>query len=339
MQPNPPADRVTLIRRAYYTLTGLPPTPEVVDQFVADQSPDAFERVVDQLLSSPQYGERWGRHWLDLVRYAETHGYERDSAKPEAWRYRDYVIRSLNDDKPYDQFVIEQLAGDELPEVTSETLAATGYYRLGLWDDEPVDRELARYDSLDDIVKTTAETVLGTSLGCVRCHSHKADPIDHDEYYRFLSYFHDVVHSNGKDLRHWMTDEDRRSQQELVNEKAQHEQSLTARISEIESTFRAELSEKLGIEVAGDSGAGSEQVLVPDSREQGQEWEYTVDKPSDDWMQPDYSTTSWDQGLAGFGRASGGGAWSVLLGSRRTSFCGSPLRLLRGPAPGPGAVP
>src|SRR5213079_1626224 len=121
-------------------LTGLPPAPEEVQRFVADPSPQAWPRLVDKLLASPQYGEKWGRHWLDLVRYAETHGYERDGAKPQAWRYRDYVINSFNNDKPYDQFLKEQLAGDELDHVTPETMIATGYYRLGVWDDEPADR-------------------------------------------------------------------------------------------------------------------------------------------------------------------------------------------------------
>jgi len=121
LQPNPPADRATLIRRAYYDLTGLPPTAAEVKAFVADPDPDAFGRLIDQLLDSPHYGERWGRHWLDLVRYAETNSYERDGAKPNAWKYRDYVIKSFNDDKPYDQFVREQLAGDELENVSTES--------------------------------------------------------------------------------------------------------------------------------------------------------------------------------------------------------------------------
>src|SRR5579863_416388 len=155
LAPTPPADRVALVRRAYYDLIGLPPSPDEVDAFVADKSDGAYERLIDKLLARPQYGEKWGRHWLDLVRYAETHGYERDSLKPFAWRYRDYVIDSFNKDKPYDQFLNEQLAGDELDLVTPETLIATGYYRLGIWDDEPADRPLARYDVLDGVVSTT----------------------------------------------------------------------------------------------------------------------------------------------------------------------------------------
>lgn len=233
MEPCAQADKVTLIRRAYYCLTGLPPTPAEIDRFVADESPAAFEKLVDRLLASPQYGERWGRHWLDLVRYAETHGYERDSAKPEAWRYRDYVIKSLNEDKPYDRFVTEQLAGDELPRVTRESLTATGFYRLGLWDDEPVDRAQARYDGLDDIVKTASEVVLGTTMGCVRCHSHKADPIEHREYYQFLAYFHDITDGTRDNLRRWVDEDDQLARERQLSEKQEREASLRASIQKI----------------------------------------------------------------------------------------------------------
>ncbi len=177
LKPNPPATKRELIRRAYYDLTGLPPTPEEVEAFVADPSPSAYEALVDRLLDSPHYGEKWGRHWLDLVRFAETNSYERDNPKPNAWRYRDYVIRAFNDDKPYDQFVREQLAGDELPGADADAIIATGYYRLGIWDDEPTDPELSRYDGLDDIVATTGQVFLGLTVDCARCHDHKIDPI------------------------------------------------------------------------------------------------------------------------------------------------------------------
>jgi mono/diheme cytochrome c family protein len=192
LSPAPPAEKVALIRRAYHDLIGLPPTPEEVDQFVDDNSPDAYEKIVDKLLASPHYGERWGRHWLDLVRYAETNSFERDGPKQNVWRYRDYVIRSFNDDKPYDQFIREQLAGDELPEATTDSIIATGYYRLGLWDDEPADEKQARYDELDDIVSTTGQVFLALTINCARCHDHKIDPIPQADYYRFLAYFHDI---------------------------------------------------------------------------------------------------------------------------------------------------
>ena len=194
--PNAPAEKATLIRRAYYDLIGLPPTPEAVEAFVKDKDPGAYEKLIDDLLSRPQYGEKWARHWLDLIRYAETNGFERDSDKPEIWHYRDYVIRAFNRDKPYNRFILEQLAGDELDEVTPDSLIATGYYRLPQWDDEPADRLQHRYDVLDDIVRVTSETFLGSTIGCARCHDHKGDPVPQKDYYRFMAFFHNVTHYN-----------------------------------------------------------------------------------------------------------------------------------------------
>lgn len=193
LTPALPADRLTLLRRAYFDLTGLPPTPEAVADFLADDSPAAFERVVDRLLESPHYGERWGRHWLDLVRFAETNSFERDSIKPHAWRYRDYVIRSLNEDKPYDQFLREQLSGDEGDDPTADSIIATGFYRLGIWDDEPADRLLARYDHLDDLIATVGQAFLGLTINCARCHDHKIDPITQQDYYELLAFFHNLT--------------------------------------------------------------------------------------------------------------------------------------------------
>ena len=192
LSPAPPATREVLIRRATYDLTGLPPSPEEVEAFAKDPAPDAYEKLLDRLLASPRYGEKWGRHWLDLVRFAETNGYERDGDKPNAWRYRDYVIRSFNEDKPYDVFLKEQLAGDEMEPRTPDAIIATGYYRLGLVDDEPADRDLAKYDGLDGIVSTTSQVMLGLTLGCARCHDHKKDPIPQTDYYRFLAFFHGI---------------------------------------------------------------------------------------------------------------------------------------------------
>ena len=193
LSPNKPAGRRVLIRRVYYDLTGLPPNKDEVDAFLRDNSPDAYNKLIERLLDSPHYGERWGRHWLDLVRFAETNSFERDAAKENAWKYRDYVIRSFNDDKPYDQFIREQLAGDELDHVTTETLTATGYYRLGIWDDEPADPLLARYDGLDDVILTTSQVFLGLTMNCARCHDHKIDPITQKDYYSLLSFFEDVT--------------------------------------------------------------------------------------------------------------------------------------------------
>jgi hypothetical protein len=190
------AEPRVLLRRLSYDLTGLPPTPEQVADFEQRAAIDfqaAWETEVDRLLASEHYGERWARHWLDVVRYAETNSFERDGAKPYAWRYRDYVIRAFNEDKPYDQFLMEQLAGDELPEVTKDSLIATGFYRLGIWDDEPADRELAMYDGFDDILTTVGQGLLGLTLNCSRCHDHKIDPIPTKDYYSTVAFFRNLT--------------------------------------------------------------------------------------------------------------------------------------------------
>jgi hypothetical protein len=192
LHPAPPATKTSLLRRIYFDLIGLPPTPENVAAFLADSSTDAFEKVVDRLLDSPHYGEKWGRHWLDLVRYAETNGYEVDGPKPNVWRYRDYVIKSFNDGKPYDRFIKEQLAGDELNDAGTDDVIATGYYRLAPVDGGAPDRLQAQYDGLDDIVATTGQVFLGLTVNCARCHDHKIDPFTQKDYYRLLAFFHNV---------------------------------------------------------------------------------------------------------------------------------------------------
>jgi mono/diheme cytochrome c family protein len=242
LRPNPDAAKHELIRRATYDLTGLPPTPEEVAAFLADGRPDAYERLVDRLLASPHYGEKWGRHWLDLVRFAETNSYERDNPKPNAWRYRDYVIQSLNADKPFDRFTREQLAGDELPDGGAEGLVATGYYRLGIWDDEPTDRDQARYDGLDDVVATTGQVFLGLTIDCARCHDHKIDPIPQKDYYRLLAFFQNINHyRNGgptdeAPLADRPRDEGARRARLLALERKQDE--VRAALAEIEEQFR-----------------------------------------------------------------------------------------------------
>ena len=150
------APRRQLIRRLQYDLTGLPPTSTEVEAFVSDTAPDAYARLVDRLLASPQFGERWARHWMDVIRYAETNSYERDAAKPFVWRYRDYIVRAFNEDKPYDQFIREQIAGDEQDQVTPESMVATGFFRLGLFDDESADPYKHYFDQLDDMLATTS---------------------------------------------------------------------------------------------------------------------------------------------------------------------------------------
>ncbi|HEV7405683.1 MAG TPA: PSD1 and planctomycete cytochrome C domain-containing protein [Chthoniobacteraceae bacterium] len=194
LQPSPEADRRTLLRRVSFDLIGLPPTPEEVDAFVKDESPQAYERLVDRLLASPHYGERWGRHWLDLARYADSSGYHNDLDRPNAWRYRDYVIRSFNEDKPYARFVAEQLAGDEIDGADEETLVATGFCRNGPSNDDNMGKSAAalaqyRVDQLDNVISTTASVFLGVTLGCARCHDHKTDPFTARDYYSLLAIF------------------------------------------------------------------------------------------------------------------------------------------------------
>jgi mono/diheme cytochrome c family protein len=189
LEASPEADRVTLLRRVSLDLVGLPPSREEMERFLDDREPDAYERAVDRLLASPAYGERWGRHWLDLARYADSNGYSRDSAR-EMFLYRDWVIQAINGDLPFDQFTIEQLSGDLLPEATREQLIATGFHRNTLVNEEGgTDDEQFRIDAVADRVATTGEVFLGLTLGCARCHSHKYDPISQREYYQLFAFF------------------------------------------------------------------------------------------------------------------------------------------------------
>ena len=193
LTPATEAPRAALIRRATFDLLGLPPTPEEVADFLADDSVDAYERLIDRLLASPHYGEQWGKHWLDLVRFAETNGFERDGEKAGAWKYRDFVVDAFNADMPYARFVESQIAGDEIEGRDFNSLVATGFYRLGVWDDEVPDLAQALADDMDGIVDTTARAFLSTSLGCARCHDHKGDPIAQSEYYEFAAWFAGVA--------------------------------------------------------------------------------------------------------------------------------------------------
>ncbi|MCA9024233.1 MAG: PSD1 domain-containing protein [Planctomycetaceae bacterium] len=190
IEPSPIADRYTLIKRLYYDLLGLPPEPEAVDEFVNDNSPDAYEQLVDELLRSPHFGERWGRHWLDMARYADSDGYEKDNPRYNAWKYRDWVIEAVNADMPFDQFTIEQLAGDLLPESTENQLLATAFNRQTLTNTEGgTDQEQWRVEAVFDRVETLGTAWLGLTVGCARCHSHKYDPISQREYYQLFAFF------------------------------------------------------------------------------------------------------------------------------------------------------
>jgi hypothetical protein len=192
LQPASEADPATLIRRVTLDLTGLLPTPEEVSSFILH--PSSFEALIDRLLQSPHYGERWGRHWLDLARYADTSGTHNDLDRPHAWKYRDYVIRSFNDDKPYARFVAEQIAGDEIDDADEQSLIATGFCRNGTSNDDNMgktDDALAQYraDQLDDVISTTSSVFLGLTVGCARCHDHKTDPLLQRDYYSLLAIF------------------------------------------------------------------------------------------------------------------------------------------------------
>ena len=188
LHPAPAADKRTLIRRATFDLTGLPPTPEDVDQFLGDASPDAFSNVIERLLASPQYGERWGRHWLDVARYADSNGMDENIAYGHAWRYREYVVKAFNDDKPFDQFLIEQIAGDLLPH-SEDAVTATGFLSLGAKVLAEPDVQKLEMDIIDEQIDTIGKAFMGMTLGCVRCHDHKFDPITQEDYYALAAIF------------------------------------------------------------------------------------------------------------------------------------------------------
>lgn len=193
LYPAPPADRVSIVRRLYFDLIGLPPTPEQVEDFVNDDSSGAYERLVDQLLDNPQFGQRWARHWLDLVRYADSDGYRIDHYRPQAWRYRDYVIRAFNDDKPYDRFVQEQLAGDEMFPGDSDALIATGFLRHWIYEYNNRDALGQWRTIIEDVTDTTGDVFLGMGMQCAKCHDHKFDPILQRDYYRLQAFFQPLM--------------------------------------------------------------------------------------------------------------------------------------------------
>lgn len=240
LQKNGPADKRTLIRRVYLDLIGLPPTPEETEAFLGDDSENAWESLVERLLESPHYGERWGRHWLDLVHYADSGGYERDFDWPTMWRYRDYVIDAFNNDKPYDQFIIEQIAGDEVNPDSVEANIATGYLRMVL--DNNIKDERTRMDELDDNVATTSQAFLAMTVQCARCHNHKFDPIPQKDYYQMQAVFFST-----KEVDYPLVSAEEVAQHEAALQEIQQQQKpLRARITKLEkphreSLFQAEL--------------------------------------------------------------------------------------------------
>ncbi|HJS09391.1 MAG TPA: DUF1549 domain-containing protein, partial [Pirellulales bacterium] len=189
IHPNSPADKRTLLRRVTFDLTGLPPTPAEIGEFLKDDSPEAYAKVVDRLLASPRYGERWAQHWLDVVRYAETDGFKQDAYRASAHRYRDYVIRALNDDLPYDRFILQQLAGDELEPNNPDAIIATGLNRLYPDEYNAANIKQRRQEILDEITDVTGQTFLGLTMGCAQCHDHKFDEIMQKDYFRLQAFF------------------------------------------------------------------------------------------------------------------------------------------------------
>ncbi len=227
LKMSPPADRVTWLRRVSFDLIGLPPSPALVAAFLADKRSDAFARVVDELLVSPRYGERWAQHWLDVVRYADTHGFEVNTERPNAWPYRDYVIRAFNNDTPYDRFIREQIVGDALGEDAATGFLLTASVLLpGQIGADDVSKRLARQDSLDEIVVNLGQTFLGLSVGCARCHDHKFDPISARDYYAMQAFVAGVEY-NDRELRTPEADASRRESAQLKARIAEIENQLT----------------------------------------------------------------------------------------------------------------
>ncbi|HEY2827302.1 MAG TPA: PSD1 and planctomycete cytochrome C domain-containing protein [Pirellulales bacterium] len=243
LTPNPQASRIDLIRRVTFDLIGLPPTPEDVQQFINDKSADAYEHLVDRLLASPGYGEHWGRHWLDLARYADSDGFENDSDRPNAYKYRDYVIRSFNEDKSYNQFIVEQLAGDELANAEPEQLIGLGFCRNGPTIGNQIN-EKNRVDEVDDVVSTTSSVFLGLTVGCARCHDHKYEPISQHDYYRMFAVFNDAKKDNDGDIMHLSdtTDKPRESYVMLGGDYNRHGDEVEPGVPAVIDNGRADFS-------------------------------------------------------------------------------------------------
>ena len=325
LQPAGSASPQVLLRRATFDLTGLPPTPAESAQFGASVKAQGFDlawqELLTHLLERPAYGEHWARHWLDLVRYADTNGYERDSTKKNMWRYRDWVIRSFNADKPYDRFVIEQLAGDELArelgglqhsDEAIEALIGTGFFRLMVWDDEPADRVQAPVDQLADIVDTTGQVFMGMMVGCARCHDHKADPFTQADYYSLTAFFNNM---QGYRLNATTPLPDPVGPGVLsVRER---EDLLAANEKKL-----AQSAQELGV-IGAIEHLGDSSVLVGDARKEAATWDYLVEEAPDGWETPGFDSTRWKKGQAGFGTKGAGrigSEWKTALIQLRTRF-------------------
>lgn len=308
LKPNSLASRRELIRRASFDITGLPPTLEEVEAFENDKSPNAWEKVIDRLLSSPHYGEKWARHWLDIVRYAESNGFERDSEKPHIWRYRDYVIDAFNMDLPYDQFLLQQLAGDEIQKPTSQSMIATGFHRLMQWDDEPADRLLHLFDNLDDDLRITTEGMLGMTVGCARCHDHKGDPISQEDYYSFMAFFRGVKQpgKGGANIEKVGGGEGDASYQAALRKHDEEGERTEGELRAAETLIGQQLVKAFpSLKGRLSSSDGEFLVLLGDGRESNPaQWFYTTTKPGSNWSAVNFRAENqkWKRGRAGFGK-------------------------------------
>jgi hypothetical protein len=248
LAPSAEADRRTLARRVWYDLHGLPPNPQQMEEFVQDRSPDAWDKLIDRLLDSPRYGERWARHWLDVAHYGDSHGYDKDKPRPNAWPYRDYVIRALNEDKPYDRFIREQIAGDVLYPGDPQAFVATGFLAAGPWDfvghqelrEGTVEKDNTRLLDRDDMVATTMSTFVSMTAHCARCHDHKFDPIPQADYYNLQSVFAGIDRAD----RPWHEDPAiHQSLQQLVAKKHALQRQLQPLLDKVEFATSPEIVE------------------------------------------------------------------------------------------------
>jgi hypothetical protein len=243
LHPEAPADKPTLLRRVTFDLHGLPPTPAELAAFLADHSTNAFDAVVERLLASPRYGERWARHWLDLARFSESDGFEYDKMREHAWPYRDYVIRALNDDKPYARFVAEQVAGDTLEPITRDGIAATGFLVAGPYDEagnNSVSTSLKariREEELEDVIATVSQTFLAVTVNCARCHDHKFDPVPQSDYYRLKATLDGVRHGN----RPFATPAEIRARDERVTELKGLVAEIDTQLAALETAIRTRI--------------------------------------------------------------------------------------------------
>ncbi len=322
-----PAAPEDLLRRASFDLTGLPPSAEQREAFLHEVeslgADAAWDRLVERLLASPHHAEHQARRWLDWVRYAETNGYERDGPKTNIWRYRDWVVRAFHSDLPYDRFAKAQLAGDEYahsvedPRERAELLLATGYYRLGLWDDEPSDREQAQADERADIVDTTSQVFMGTTLGCARCHDHKADPFSQQEYFAFSANFAGLIGYGGGGFGSHLGGGATRDVIAPSDDAAWTGDERAAALASLD----AQIERLLGPLPPAELGP----TLLPDARGAGVEWAFHQGPPEDGFETPGFDDAHWPRGPGGFGTAGTPGArigteWSSARIQLRTTF-------------------